>query len=556
MTISKVLYDLNTEGLTVGATSASGTLTIVAASTDKSIQGFISGTRNYNSPPADEILGDLDADSNLVLTFSSLQTNKYYYLKLRSYPLPGQDGQASPYKYFSFKVPQITNDVLSQEDSSGESKTNQEEGSQSTALSKEILISKSLLKIATDTNKPNTISSAVKDSGIDVAGAVPAYYAFGTTLFFEPKNTNSKQAGGIGFFVNGASSTGYFISIKTSESAASAGDEFKILKVQGDVIKQLPDNQVFKSAKSVGQQVGILSGVSYKVDVKVKVTATKVTIQAYVNGFQVIAEDSTAGTEKILPRTSKISLFASLGTVYFDYVYAMPILAATYNMSGMDTIYNKQVASSTVDMAYGDIFIEGVENINAQTSQKYIEEFGPVAREIRYIKKRYERAPSYPKFTFQNLNKGINILASKLSSFDAELYLINNSGVSNALTSETGTQISVVGNNLVKSDEIVFMDEDNDKFGVQEPITFESSWIQKISDAKNLSDFIKNQWSKNQKVVKLKTFGNPMVSVSDIISVKYDYHNLTGTEKFIVTDVSQVWADGLETTITARSIYS
>jgi hypothetical protein len=557
MTISKVLYELDTEGLSAGASSASGTLTIVAASSDKSIQGFISGTRSvFSSPPADEILGDLDAENNLALTFSSLQTNKTYYLKLRSYPLPGQDGQASPYKYFSFKVPQITDDVISQSQSSEENKQEQEEGPTSTALAKDVLISRSLLKISTDKDKPNTISCAVKNTGIDVAGGVPAYYAFGTTLFFEPKSTNSKQSGGIGFFVSGSSNTGYFISIKTSESASSAGDEFKILKVKGDVIKKLPDNQVFSTGKSVGQQVGVLSGVSYKIDVKVRVTANKVNIKAYVNGFQVTAEDVNSGSEKILNRTPSISLFSSLGTIFFDYAYAMPITESTYNIAGMDTIYNKQMSVATIDMAYGDVFIDDIATVNSQTTNKYIEEFGPVAREIRYVKKRYERTPSYPKFTFQNLNKGVNILASKLSSFDAEVYLINNSGVSNALTSESGTQISVVGNNLVKSDEIIFTDEDNDKFGVQEPISFESSWIQKIADAKNLSDFIKSQWSKNQKVVKIVSFGNPMISVSDIISIKYDYHGLAGTEKFLVTDVQQSWTEGLETTITARSIFS
>jgi hypothetical protein len=233
----------------------------------------------------------------------------------------------------------------------------------------------------------------------------------------------------------------------------------------------------------------------------------------------------------------------------------MPIKKEVYDMQGMDTIYNKHI-SATAEIAYGDVFATGIPTVDSNSSTKYIEEFGPIAREIRYVKKRYERTPSYPKFTFQNLNKGVNVLASKLSSFDAELYLLNASGVSTAVSSNSGTQISVVGNNLVKSDQIVYTDEDNDKFGIQEPITFESYWIQKISDAKNLSDFIKSQWSKNPRVVSITTFGNPMISVSDLIAIKYEYHGLTGTEKFIVTDVNQSWNEGLETTIKARSIYS
>lgn len=556
MTVSKVEFEIDTDGVLPGASTVSGTLKIYASGLDGSVSGQISSTRNYNIPPADSISGNLESDKTVSLILSSLQTDKYYYLRLRTSPLPDGDGGFGVYKYFNFKVPKITDDIIKQNESSGENPDKENEGSSSNALSKEVIVSKSLLSISTDGKKPNTIACAIKDTGIDVAGGVPAFYAFGTTLFFEPKNINTRQAGGMGFFVSGASNTGYFVLVKTSESAATAGDEFKILKIKGDVVSQLADNQSFKTEKSVGQQVGIIPGVSYQIDVKVRVTGTKVFINAYVNGFKVTAVDEDAGANKILPRTSKISLFSSLGNVYFDYVYAMPIEKEVYDMSGMDTIYNQQMSLTTVDLAYGDVFVSGVNKVGSETNIKYVEEFGPVAREIKYVRKRYERAPSYPKFTFQNLNRGVNVLASKLSSFDAELYLINNSGVSTSLSADSGTQISVVGNNLVKSDQIVFMDEDNDKFGIQEPITLESSWIQKISDAKNLSDFIKSQWSKSQKVVKVTTFGNPMVSVSDIISINYEYHGLDEEQKFIVTDVAQTWNNGLETVITARSIYS
>jgi hypothetical protein len=554
MKILKAEFVLSTEGLLVGATSANGTLKISATTDVKSLSGFINTARVYNSPPADVFSGNLDSDGDFSMSMS-VSTNKVYYIKVRGHSLVGGSGTASRFQYFVFRVPLITNNVVKQTQSADEpDKSGEASDVVSVALNKEVFITKSLLTISTEAKNSNTLSCAVKDTGIDVAGGLPAYYAFGTTLFFDAKNSTSNQAGGIGFFVNGASDTGYFISIKTSESAASQGDEFKILKVKGGVIQQLKDNQSLKTNKNVGQQVGIISGTSYKVDIKVKVVSNKVTITCFINGFKVTASDTTAGKDLILPRTANVSLFANLGTIHFDYVYAMPIKESVYNMQGMDTIYNQHI-SATAEIAYGDVFATGVPEVTSNSATKYVEEFGPIAREIRYVKKRYERTPSYPKFTFQNLNKGVSVLASKLSSFDAELYLLNASGVSTTVSSNSGTQISVVGNNLVKSDQIVYIDEDNDKFGVQEPITFESYWIQKISDAKNLSDFIKTQWSKNPRVVSLSVFGNPMISVSDIISINYAYHGLTGTEKFIVTDVNHVWDEGLETTIKARSIY-
>jgi hypothetical protein len=54
----------------------------------------------------------------------------------------------------------------------------------------------------------------------------------------------------------------------------------------------------------------------------------------------------------------------------------------------------------------------------------------------------------------------------------------------------------------------------------------------------------------------MTVLANPTISVGDIITIDYAYQELTITDKFVITNVRQSWADGLETTITARSIYS
>ena len=71
-----------------------------------------------------------------------------------------------------------------------------------------------------------------------------------------------------------------------------------------------------------------------------------------------------------------------------------------------------------------------------------------------------------------------------------------------------------------------------------------------------MSAWIKNQWSKQQRVVDLQVFGNPLISVGDIITIKYPNNDLDGTQKFVVSSVNNSFSDGLETSITARSIYS
>jgi len=554
--VYNVGFVVNTTGLTTASTTAPGTLTFTCSTDVKSVFVAYSATNNFTTPDGTFTI-NTDASGVATKALTGLSVNTTYYMRFTAYSAINGGGTASSYLYNTFTVPAITYNPIGQVGTSTGSNTLADPVSTAVKLNDEILIDKSLLAINTDITNPEDLSCAVKNTGITVNQSLPAYYAFGSTLFFAPTANVTSQSGGFGFFTSSDSTSGYFIKIKTAESAGITGDEFKILKVQGGVKKELKDNQSLNTTKSV---VGTKEGKAYKIDVKVKVESTKITIIAYVNGFMVTATDvpkaAAAGVpfETLISRSSYVSLFANLGTVYFDYVYAMPITSEQYALTGMDSIYNAQMTSSAIQLAYGEVFVSGIEKINSSSSLRYIEEFGPVAREIRYFKKRYDRLPSYPRFIIKNLNPSVDLLAANMSPFEIEGYLINNSGASTPL--DTENRITLSGNNIIKNSELVYIDEETNKFAVQEPMTFESNWIQKLSDAKNLSTFIKGQWNKNQRVVELTVFANPMISVSDIISIYYPYHGLTGNEKFVVTNVTQNWQEGLETTITARSIYS
>ncbi len=54
----------------------------------------------------------------------------------------------------------------------------------------------------------------------------------------------------------------------------------------------------------------------------------------------------------------------------------------------------------------------------------------------------------------------------------------------------------------------------------------------------------------------MEIFSNPLISVGDIITVNYPKNDLDGTQKFVVTRVSSSFREGLNTRISARSIYS
>lgn len=404
-------------------------------------------------------------------------------------------------------------------------------------------LSKSFLVITSNSNNPNSFSGAVKDTGIDITGQ---YFSFGTTMYFQPKSFTTRQSGGVGIFTNATSNTGYFIRVKSSQTAGLYGDEFRIIKVvNGAVVKVFNDNINLQK-----DTIGIQEGKAYKIDIFARHTGSVVTINAYVNGFLIQAIDSSS----VIAKSSRMSLFANLGSAYFDYAYALKITATEFNSPSLTDIYASQFSKSIVSLAYGEFFANGIERVVAANKEKYIEEFGSIAREIRYIKKRYDSAPSIPKFTYENLNSSVKVLYANLMPFETELYLINNSGMSTLVDSSLGTQINVIGNNLIKTAGIVYQDDQTNKYASQEPITFTSEWLQDQNDAIELSNFIKSQWSKNNTILELELFGNPLLSIYDVITVSHSFSEIDPNQKFVITNISHSWNDGLETTITARSI--
>jgi hypothetical protein len=107
---------------------------------------------------------------------------------------------------------------------------------------------------------------------------------------------------------------------------------------------------------------------------------------------------------------------------------------------------------------------------------------------------------------------------------------------------------------LVTSGQHEYKDSTINEYTDPDPVVFESQWIQKESDAKSISNWIKDLWSKQQSVVTMQVFGNPLVSVGDVITINYTSNNLDGTKKFVVMNVTNSFNQGLETSITARTL--
>jgi hypothetical protein len=538
------------------AYNAEGTIATVTVTPPSGIVGSyggsVAGSGSFSDP--DFII---NSNSNVFTIGSSLlpmTPGSNYYMRVRAYSGANSTGTSGDYYYAAIVPPKpsyngsytsTTSSTQTPPSSAFDLYNALEQSGTSSAVQENREVSTSLFKITNNNTVKSKYSLVTKNTAISTSYS---HYAFGTSIFFQSNVNDVKGSGGVGFFTSNNGMTGYFVLVQTTANLADTADkEVKIIKVVNGKQTILNDSQQGSSSKTLS---GILGGISYKVDINVVTTGSVRAIDVYINNFKITAVDSSS----ILPVTSNVAMLAATGKANFDYFYATPLTEDQYKNGIIQNVYIGKYGVKTLSFLYGDKVL-GEQSMSA-IQLPFLEEFGTVARELRKINIKYESRPGNPLYTSTGINKFVSVLGERLTSFGAEVYVMNNSGTFVPLDDSNLYSFSIIGNYIVTTGQHEYVSNTLSETTVAEPVIFESSWIQSEADAKSLTTWIQGQWSKQQQVVTLETFGNPLISVGDVVSINYPSNDFDGTEKFVVTQVSNSFKEGLQTSITARSIYS
>ena len=415
-------------------------------------------------------------------------------------------------------------------------------------------VQRSYLKVSNTNKERKNYSIAIKHTNISTSYKK---YSFGAGIVFGSALTTPKSAGGLGFFTDPLGTSGYFIELQTDASNENNEDKsLKIFKVVGGKKIPLQDSQEPNTPGKL--KGGVLAARLYKLDVDVTVENTVVVINVYIDNFKVTAVDTTKSgsptpIQTIISPTANVALFSVLDSVFFDYVYANPVSDTQIVDTSSRGLYNGLYSGTTLDFIFGEKIIQDFNSPSNKVA--YLEEFGTVARELRYVKANFNQPAAIPLYASTGTNKFASIVGSKFSNHGTELFVINNA--STFIPLQAGNEkFFVVGNYVDVSARHEYTETTTSEYTTLEPATFDSTWIQSEADAKSLFNWIKGQWSKQQQSINMEIFGNPVIEVGDIITVNYAKNGLDGTQKFLVTNVNSNFDGGLSTSITARSIYS
>jgi hypothetical protein len=418
---------------------------------------------------------------------------------------------------------------------------------------------------------PNTNYSIATSTAKFLSGE---NFVLGTNMYFPLMvNANTKEAtgdqktiAGLAFSLSADNKSGYLLTIGTSQNA-SVDKNYRDVNFY-KIVNGKPVSMTNSQKDTDGTIItNINGGQLYRVDIRANYSiptggTTKVlALKVLINNKTFAVIDTTP-----LTLTEKVGLLSLQGTSAFDYVYASSTTKEEFLSNDNYNLYKGFLGGeSSVIKNFGDFaFAKG----NKVSSPSWLKEFGPVARELRRVQTRYS-TPGFPRFPQLVNNPDVTIVGSSFDSFTMDTFVMNNSGAFTELANGQEKQFIVVGDFIVPSDQFEYIDPALTDIDKQEQVGFESTWIQKESEAKALAKWISDQWSKQQKVLTLETFINPTLQIGDVIEVSYTLNKIYSSEdasipsgyaasKFVILSIDSTYdKDSPPTTsITCRSIYT
>ena len=396
-------------------------------------------------------------------------------------------------------------------------------------------------------------------------------FCVGTSFYFPlikdsaGRLTGADQViGGLALCLSDNGATGYYIEVKTEQTTATG----KLTEKNITLWRFKKGSKPYQVAITDSQKgdtttvTGVSGGQLYNLDVKVNYDTSRRTFKINFDNTTIIATDN--GANYVLPITEKIGLFSQKGSISYDYVYSNAISESQFASTSTYNPYSGMLGSqSYLSQSFGDFVLTKGSKVSSPT---FFKEFGPVARELKYISAKYAQRPGQPRFAQVTLNPFVTLIGSSVNSFGLEAYVLNNAGTFVPLADGQTRSFQVVGDQIVATDPFEYIDPEIAKLKDIEIIGFDSTWIQKEQEAKHLSDWMKDQWSRQQLSIDIQCFPNPLIQVGDMVEISYPLNSVYSSDdtipsgktssKFVVLDVGHSWDNGLATSIKCRSIYT
>lgn len=435
---------------------------------------------------------------------------------------------------------------------------------------------------------------------------VPKYY--GTKLRMDAARTGGNR-GACGLAFNlGPSESGYYVEVVGTPYFSETGAiqrkvqqevNFYVRKTDGTMQRYASVSSTgATNSATTGVPVLISTDVFYTLDVALFVDVSgQHYITVYINGT--VAMRVILGASA-LPLSGRYGLFTRGGiTVDYEYLYAVDNDVVGAGIETPDNIgswdylgggySNNQL---TEEWTYGvRTAYHRVGKKNVPYKQKYnqyfYDEFAPIAREVREMDVKFSKFPVQHSRIYSTNSTQAVVAEYTPTPFGAKFFIANSSRYNAVLNGEDTlyfgsenpiTQSLFIYGRMIIQDEnatetvsaddprrdaetftdtdmqtVIVKNEDRIRRSGVQAVEIDNRWIQSKGEAQALANWIINHWSTGTDNIIISTFGNPLVTIGDIVTVNYPDKSMEkATHRYFVTSVSRSWDNGLSTKYSLR----
>lgn len=397
-------------------------------------------------------------------------------------------------------------------------------------------------------------------------------YWYGTRLKFDSTATTYGAAGIV--MTAGDYDNGFYIElvrtdkISATERAKWTHELCFYVKYNNGTIKRIGPNG------GKGVPMLIAPGVWYDLDVHFEWQGTTRVVSIMVNGVTKMTAAVPVGLGTGESIGGRYGLFTrGFTSAEFEYIYASTYaINDTFDDEGWFDWIKGGYKSGQWEKEWVYSYRTNTKTkrgkstkVKARYASRLMDEFGPIVHEVRELDVKFTKTPVVHSNLYFSNESQIICPEYNANPFGAKFVLANTSR-DNAVVSGEDTltfgadnavdqKLLIYGRTFTQEDEKVetVKDEQGIKRRGEVVTDFSSPWIQSEGEAKALGRWIVDHWSGGNDEVEVEVFGNPLLQLTDVVSVNYPSRNMSpSTHKYFIVAISHSYDNGLETTLTLR----
>ena len=387
---------------------------------------------------------------------------------------------------------------------------------------------------------------------------------------------NSHGRAGI-IFAMGSGESGCIVEVQTTETISPAWRStynqevaFGIKKSDGTFTRYGPND-------GRGRAANIAKGVWYDLDIFYRTFTSVHYVTVLLNGRLMFTTTFTTAQGPPDIDSLRHGFFVrGLSSAKFEYFYSVSNSSIyDYDHDFDDsTWWNLQQGGYTsgewdYQMLYNSYLNSYTETAVPKpigSSGRWIDEFGPIAHEMREFDVQFSKAPTvFSRLYFSNESQ---VVCPEYTStpFGAK-FLLANASRDNAVVH--GEDSFTFGSDNTVSQKLfiygkTYLAEEEEKTetvrneaGIKkrgEIVTdFNSKWIQTEESAKAMGEWITYHWGEGCEQLSVSTIGNVVIQVGDLVSLNSPDDSFSpSTHKYFVVGKEDSYGEGMETTLTLR----